>query len=302
VVLIKEVRNIKIVQISSGLGNQMFQYALYKKLSMKSDDVYLDTKSSYDVNDQHNGYELKRVFGINPNVAVDSDIDKLSDINNHFKARFRRKLFGYKKTFYKEKMEFSFDSQVMNKDNVYIKGYWQNINYFKDITEELRNDFKFIEELDQENCKIAKKILSDKQSVSIHVRRGDYYRNKQFEDKFGNIANLEYFKAAIEYLNSQISDISFYIFSDDINWVKENLGHLGDFKYIDHNRGLDSYRDMQLMSLCKHNIIANSTFSWWPAFLNSNVEKIVIAPSKWINIKELSNVELFPDEWILINK
>ncbi|MFC5772412.1 alpha-1,2-fucosyltransferase [Ectobacillus antri] len=289
----------KIVHISSGLGNQMFQYALYKKLSLIQDNVFLDTITSYQLYpNQHNGYELEKVFTIKPRHASKELTYNLSDLDNSVTSRIRRKLIGSKKSMYIEHKEFEYDPNLFYQENIYIKGYWQNYDYFKDIENELKNDFTFQRALDEKNNNLAIKI-NNENSISIHVRRGDYYLNRKNQEKFGDIANLEYYSKAISYIKERIDNPKFYIFSDNVEWVKQNLNSLEEAVYIDYNVGNDSYKDMQLMSLCKHNIIANSSFSWWGAFLNKNMEKIVIAPGKWINMKGVKKVNLFPKDWII---
>lgn len=290
----------KIVQISSGLGNQMFQYALYRKLLTMEDDVYIDAITSYELfKNQHNGYELEKIFNINPKHANIRYIKQLSDTNSRLFARIRRKSFGVKRTMYIESKEFKYDEDLFRNKDLYIKGYWQNLNYFKGIANELKEDFIFYKELDPKNQRLAQDIFSGN-SVSIHIRRGDYYKNKSYEKKFGNVATLSYYQQAIDLIKSKIENPQFYVFSDDMDWVKENLDLGEGTTYVDYNKKEDSYKDMQLMSICKHNIIANSTFSWWGAFLNVNPNKIVIAPKKWINIDWLDEVEIFPDDWILL--
>ncbi|GAB1766403.1 alpha-1,2-fucosyltransferase [Priestia megaterium] len=290
----------KIVQISSGLGNQLFQYALYKRLSQQSDNVFLDKHTSYLLNkNQHNGYELERVFNINPRIATHEHIRKLSDLNNSLISRMRRKIFFKKHSMYIEPQEFAFHDTVFTREKIYIKGYWQNYEYFTGIEKELKKDLIFQENLDEKNKLLVNKIINEN-SVSIHVRRGDYYSNEKYEEKFGNIATPEYYLKAIKLIEEKVENPIFYIFSDDIEWAKMNLGITGNVTYVTHNKGIDSYKDMQLMSLCRHNIIANSSFSWWGAFLNKNSEKIVICPRKWINIKGVNKINIFPELWISI--
>ena len=290
----------KILQISSGLGNQMFQYALYKSLCTMYDETFLDISTSYKINkNQHNGYELETVFNIKPNIANDLDIAKLSDINNDFFSKFKRKMFGQKSSMYKEIDEYMYDPKVFTKNNIYLKGYWQNINYFRENSGILLNDFTFRNNLDGVNKILSMEIVKEN-SVSIHIRRGDYYANSLFTKKFGNIANVSYYKEAIKIINSQVNNPKFYIFSDDINWAKDNLNLSEECTFVTHNTKNDNYIDMQLMSLCKHNIIANSSFSWWASYLNKNLNKIVIAPEKWVNIKMIGRVDLFPKGWITL--
>ncbi|WWB84948.1 alpha-1,2-fucosyltransferase [Priestia aryabhattai] len=290
----------KIVQISSGLGNQMFQYALYKKMLIMGKDVYVDTLTSYELGkNQHNGYELEKVFKVNPRHANKADLNKLGDLQTNLLSRIRRKLLGLKNSMYIETTEFKFNDEIFNELDVYLKGYWQNYKYVEDIKESLIQDFTFVEKLDVMNKNIADN-MKQQDSVSIHVRRGDYYANKTYAQKFGDIANIGYYNKAISIIKNQITNPQFYIFSDDINWAKQNLDLNGCATYISHNTKENSYKDMQLMSLCKHNIIANSTFSWWGAFLNANSTKIVIAPNKWINTPESGNINIFPRDWMTI--
>ncbi|MFI8656237.1 alpha-1,2-fucosyltransferase [Priestia megaterium] len=289
----------KIVQISSGLGNQLFQYALYKRLSMNNNDVFLDVETSYQLNkNQHNGYEIERIFSIQPSHATKGMIDELADVDNRLINRLRRKLFGPKNSMYTETKEFSYDCEVFTKDGIYIKGYWQNYNYFKEIEDDLKNELVFKKALDLKNSHLINQ-MNKEISVSIHVRRGDYYLNKEYENKFGNIADLDYYLKAINFIKKEVDDPKFYVFSDDIKWAKENLNLTDNVTYVEHNKGSDSYKDMRLMTCCKHNIIANSTFSWWGAFLNENKNKIVIAPGKWINVEGVGGINLFPEGWIV---
>lgn len=288
-----------IIRIKSGLGNQMFQYALYKKLEKYNSK--LDIYTSYEMNpNQHNGYELENVFKLQPNIANREEINRLSDNNNSLLSRIRRKYWKIKKTHINEKTEFKYDENIFKNKNVYLDGYWQSIEYFKDIEVELRNDFKFKYELDSKNKEILDKIKNSN-SVSIHIRRGDYI-SERYINVFGNIATNEYYLKAIEIINKKVDNPTFYIFSNDIEWVKENLKIDGIVEYIDINSGRDSYKDMQLMSNCKHNIIANSSFSWWGAWLNNNKNKLIIAPKKWINRVDINSdeIELFYKNWILL--
>ena len=178
--------------------------------------------------------------------------------------------------------------------NYYI-GYWQSEKFFKDISDEIRKDFSFPKFTSEKNLEILK-LIKSYNSVSIHIRRGDYLQNRGFN----GLAPLEYYQKAIEYIKNKIENPHFFIFSNDIEWCRKNLSIENSY-YIDWNRGEESYRDMQLMSLCKHNIIPNSTFSWWGAWLNKNPNKIVIAPEKWFN--DCVNIDysnIVPETWIKI--
>ena len=262
-----------------GLGNQMFQYALVLSLRKKGHDVIIDT-SMYDYEKMHNGYELERVFGIDDNI-----------INKKGFHLFILRLLNK----YQPVSIVSFDNGLYNKNIIdspkrFINGYWQDEKYFIDIEMTVKETFQFIN-IDEDNKKLASEVLSNN-SVSLHIRRGDYA-------SFGmTIMGKEYYAKAINYIKENITDPFFYVFSDDKNAAEEIISELGiKYKYIDKNHGLDSYKDMYLMSQCKHNIIANSSFSWWGAWLNPNPSKIIIAPKIW----DGKNKEFHPQskKWIL---
>ncbi|WP_143414822.1 alpha-1,2-fucosyltransferase [Geobacillus sp. E263] len=288
----------KIVKVIGGLGNQMFQYAFYRNLKAKFQEVKLDI-TAFETYKLHNGYELERVFDIKPEYATKKEIYPLTTNRNSKISKIKRRIFGGKETEYIEK-DLKFDPEVFKvTGDVYFEGYWQTEKYFKEIEDLIRKDFQFKNPLTNKNLELSNKIKNEN-SVSIHVRRGDYYTSKKAERKHGNIATIEYYQKAVRKITEFVDNPVFYIFSDDIPWVKENLKLENEVIYVDWNKGLDSYIDMQLMSICKHNIIANSTFSWWGAWLNQNKNKIVIAPSRWINNKRLDTSDVIPKEWIKI--
>lgn len=269
----------KIVKVEAGLGNQMFQYALYRKLSTIYKDVKIDI-SEYMIHNDHNGYELERVFGVKAKIATKEEVKKLTSKKNNY---------------YKEK-KFSYDEEVLNIDgDVYYEGLWQTEKYFKNIEGIIRNDFKFSSPLTGKNLEIAN-MIKERQAVSIHVRRGDYLNSEVHR----NVCSLKYYIKAVNYFKNKLNNPVFFIFSDDIKWSKNNIIIDKNTIYVDWNKGEYSYKDMQLMSLCKHNIIANSTFSWWGAWLNNNPGKIVIAPSKWFNYTWIDTRDIIPEKWIKV--
>lgn len=289
----------KIIKIIGGLGNQMFQYAFYLSLKNK----YRDEEIKLDINlfktyKLHNGFELERVFHISAPFATPSDISRVSYFVTNYKLqRVIRKLFPVRKTEYIEKHDFLYQRDVFRTGDCYYEGYWQNYRYFNDIFSDIFNTFSFKNTLDQRNKIILEQISSNPQTVSIHIRRGDYINHKIF----GNICDLEYYTNAIQLILQHCSNPCFYIFSNDILWCKNNLMLLlGKHQYcfVDWNIGPNNYIDMQLMSACKNNILANSSFSWWAAWLNSHSDKFVIAPKKWANSPYSTEVQ--PDSWTLI--
>ncbi|ETZ19769.1 alpha-1,2-fucosyltransferase [Pedobacter sp. V48] len=280
----------KIIRFLGGLGNQMFQYALYKSLQNKFPNVKADLHG-YNDYPLHNGFELENIFG--------SKINKVSSFtsnlyyNKKWIYRKLRRLFGLKNTYIEEKTLFSFNESILNNPRTaYYWGYWQNFKYFENIADEIKNDFQFTSPLSKENQQILDQVKL-KNSVSIHIRRGDYLK----DPLLGGLCGPEYYKQAISYVQSDLTSPSFFIFSDDIVWCTENL-NLDNCTFISWNKELSSYIDMQLMSSCKHNIIANSSFSWWAAWLNPNPDKIVIGPKKWVNHSDPNIRMSFPQKWI----
>ncbi|MGM9978891.1 MAG: alpha-1,2-fucosyltransferase [Clostridium sp.] len=274
-----------IIKVMGGLGNQMFQYALYKAFLLKGKKVCINIDFYENVN-SHNGYELESVFNLHPKIEKNWII--------------KHKYLGYVFRRLKEKskileQDFEYIDNIFDFSNNTLIGYWQNENYFKDIREELLKDF-YYKINDEKNLKIQEKIKNTN-SVSLHVRRGDYI-DKLNKEKHYVIRNNNYYIRAIKYIEKRISNPHFFVFSDDITWVKENLD-IPSAEFINWNTGTDSFKDMILMSKCKHNIIANSTFSWWGAWLNENKNKIIISPEVWLNNIDASNV--ICKDWIKIS-
>ena len=200
-----------------------------------------------------------------------------------------------------------FDPMVLKAGkNVYLEGYWQSEKYFKEIEYIIRKDLIIKPNLKGRNKDIAKKIVSEN-SISLHIRRGNYVANPEIFKVHGT-CEQEYYYEAIDYITENVKEPYFYIFSDEIEWAKDNFKIEYAHTFVDINIGFDgenyqdekNYEDLRLMSLCKHNIIANSSFSWWGAWLNQNPEKIVIAPKKWFNDESLDTSDLIPNSWIRI--
>lgn len=289
----------RIIYIFDGLGNQMFQYAFYKKMKKIYKNVYGNIDTFNRDMKIHNGYELNRVFGI--------EVEEKNIIFDNFFSRVRlKKITIFHKIIHKILKELNFivyienwsesiEEKLNKKGIVFYNGWWQSEKFFKDISEEIRKDFTFSKFMGEKNLEISKRIKNSN-SISIHIRRGDYLGDKGL----GGLAPLEYYRRAIEYIKTRVDNPYFFIFSNDIEWCRKNLD-LENCYYVDWNKGEESYRDMQLMSLCKHNIIPNSSFSWWGAWLNNNPNKIVIAPEKWFN--DCTNMDysnIVPETWIKI--
>jgi hypothetical protein len=176
-------------------------------------------------------------------------------------------------------------------DDTYLHGYWQSEKYFADIEAQLRQDFAF-PALTGRNVEFASELESEL-SISLHVRRGDYLNLAAH-----TVCSQEYYQAAVKEMIRKVSgDPRIYVFSDDPEWARQNLKFSVPTQVVDHNSGAADFEDMRLMSLCKHNIIANSSFSWWAAWLNANADKNVIAPKAWFGDPKLNNPDITPDSW-----
>ncbi len=287
--------------ILGGIGNQMFQFAAGRALSLNNDQKYLLDLSDFSDYRLHHGFELSRVFNVVTERAEASTLHRLLGWRENKLARKvlrRRQFAGLRgKTFVVEPY-FNYWSDFFNlTGDCYLYGYWQSEQYFKAVEFVIRQDFTFREPLKEHNAELALEMATV-QAVSLHVRRGDYVNNPK-NHNIMSVCDLEYYRLAINYIAFHVEQPVFYFFSDDMAWVKQNLPMEFPCVYIEHNGGAESYRDMQLMSLCRHHVIANSSFSWWGAWLNPNPEKIVIAPRKWFangtNIKDL-----IPAGWITL--
>ncbi len=285
-----------IIRLMGGLGNQMFQYALYEAFLNKGKAAKIDL-SWYTRAREHNGYELSNVFDLTPYLSDYNEAKKIGEVEYDILHRAYRKIFGHKKTniFQDVDNAIIYDEDIWQLDNCYLAGYWQSEKYFNNIRALLLKKFMFRPISDRVNLDVAEKILKTN-SASIHIRRGDYLK----ESVYGGICTLEYYRKAIECLQSLVkTKLCFFVFSDDIEWCKNNLKIESAF-YVGHNKNIASYIDMQLMSMCKYNIIANSSFSWWGAWLNNKTDKIVIAPSRWFNKSKYGREDIVPETWIRI--
>lgn len=297
----------KIVNIIGGLGNQMFQYAFALSLKKKfpNEEVLIDVSHfhtlffhDYKGMNLHQGYELEKTF---PNISLKKAgiFDLVSTtwyMPNYLLSRIVRKCLPKRKSEVIQKYSDTFKylpELYKTKGNTYYEGYWQSIKYVDLVREELTIEFQHPTPNAYNETMIAR--IKNTNSVGIHVRRGDYVTNIGF----GGICELDYYQNAISKMGTDSK--TFFIFSNDISWCKENIQPLlksAEVIYVIENKGKDSFWDMFLMSYCKSLIIANSSFSWWGAVLNRNRNPQIIAPKKWNN--QVENVDLYCDDWILI--
>lgn len=292
-----------IVQILGGLGNQMFSYACGKAVAERlKTDLILDL-SSY--TRYHRKYMLDK-FNINAKYNKDFKktilIIKYGDIflKKYFNIHWRLPLNGIKPV-YENGSAYNVEIEYLE-DNSYLQGYWGSERYFANIVEIIKREFTLKEKLSSNSKKWHKCIQRETCSVSLHIRRGDYISVAANKDIFESL-QLDYYQKAINVIQSKHDISAIFIFSNDILWCKENLKFGLPVYYVDGNDEAHGYEDLYLMSQCSHNIIANSTFSWWGAWLNDHKNKMVVCPKKFykVNDKWHDSKDLCPKDWILID-
>lgn len=285
-----------IVHLIGGLGNQMFQYAVGRRLAHHHNtDLFLDVTgfASYALRK----YELG-VFRINATITPPDMLKRVPFLQKDIIRLGIRKRFAGETVFQyiKEKIP-DFQEEILSlPDNIYLEGYWQSEKYFSEIVDILRKEFLFVNSPSAINQELLKKIKGCN-SVSLHIRRGDYVSNPKTKETHG-VLGIDYYMRALYLMEEKVKDPQIFVFSDDIPWVRENLKTDLPLHFIDYNGVEKNYEDLRLMSNCKHHIIANSSFSWWGAWLNQNQEKIVIAPKRWFNDQSIDSKDLIPNEWI----
>lgn len=288
-----------ITELNGGLGNQMFQYAVARRLSIKN-----GTKLKLDIT-TFDTYKLREYelchFQIEEDFATLEEVVKLKYANG-----LKRHILQLKNKIFKNSVQgireknFCFDSQILSlSDNIYLQGYWQSAKYFEDIEDIIRKDFSLRETLSEMSEKVAQEIRGGECPVSLHIRRGDYVSNPEVNSVHGT-CSLEYYKKCVHKIAEKYKKVTLFIFSDDPEWVKENLYFESPMIFVNHNGASRAYEDMYLMSLCHHHIIANSSFSWWGAWLNPRKSKIVFAPKVWFLDDRLDTKDLLPKGWITI--
>ncbi len=290
-----------VVKLIGGLGNQMFQYALGRSLALHRNEELLLDHSFFNEIGSHTPREYEcGIFHLDSSIASDEllrsfDPSRFSLLKNLLLEKF---LGSHVKRRLNEKSH-AFQSEVFDaKGDLHLVGYWQTEKYFLQFEKEIRRDFEFARNAEGRNAELLLE-LSRLNGVSIHIRRGDYVTNTSAND-FHGLCSLEYYSAGIEYVLSRVPDATFYVFSDDIEWARLNIRIPAPTIFIDHNQGRSSWEDMRLMSQCQHHIIANSSFSWWGAWLNPSPDKIVIAPSKWFADSSIPTDDIVPSTWIRI--
>ena len=283
-----------IVKIFGGLGNQMFQYALYRKLQVLGKEVFCDTQSLSKVSEQ--GFPIINIF---PNTKIqvvsEEDRGRLGDVSKSLFSKVRRRVWRKGSHICENEEIKYFQTEILGMDEVYLDGYWQSESYFRDIRETLVAEFEFPIVSDRRNRELALE-MRENNSVSVHFRRGDYLCGKVAKIHGGLCSDL-YYEKAIGYFKEKYTDVHFYIFSNDPDWIKQHYNN-PKMTIINWNNNANSYLEMYLMSQCHHNIIANSSFSWWGAWLNQNEKKEVIAPRFWFNPKYMIEKDTVCESWV----
>lgn len=274
-----------------GMGNQMFQYAFYKSAKERGLDIKADL-SFYNKKNDNRPWQLTVFPNINVEVAEKSDMHPIYKNMNIIDRIFRKDKIVDREL---EEEYGGYFERFYDKDNTVIEGYFQNINYFSCIENKLRKDFQF-PKLEDKLQNIIDDIENKGNVVSVHIRRGDYMK---FPHIYGGICTEEYYSEALKKLQEKVDDFQVCFFSDDMDWVKQNF-QIENAMFINEKMfdNPKDWYDMCIMSHCKYNIIANSSFSWWGAWLNNHDDKLVIMPKKWDNQRKTTQLQW--DGWLTI--
>ncbi|GAB2528232.1 alpha-1,2-fucosyltransferase [Spirosoma aerophilum] len=286
-----------ISKITSGLGNQLFQYALARHLAIKNNTpLYLDL-SFFDMENPNNTVRKFKLdqFSIDYKTISRTKSIYWSKATKLFPNRSLSPLFVW----HKEPYHHYNDSVLATKAGcITLQGYWQSEKYFGAVADIIRQDLVFKANTDADFLRYKQAILASEMPVCVHIRRGDYVHHPEFSQTFGFIG-LDYYQKGIEIMKNRYPNCAFFVFSDDKKWVNENFSFLENYTFVDNKGPNSDISDLQLMSLCRHNIIANSSYSWWGAWLNSNSEKLVIAPQRWYKNKpEIDTKDMIPASWL----
>ena len=290
-----------IVRLNGGLGNQMFQYALGRSVALK-----YGVPLRFDL--QALAVDTKRTFSL-PVWRIKGQIASRSDIlRMRVRNKLSNKLFAHR-PYYRHPViierDFTFDPNVLAAPReCWLIGYWQSEKYFCNIAEQIRAEFSPASNLSAESLEIERKIMAMQgRSVFLHIRRGDYAHDPHTTQAHGN-CSLEYYQRAASLISEQVTDPCFFVFSDEPEWARENLHLPFCTTVVSHNRPGNAcevgteHEDLWLMSRCRHAILANSSFSWWGAWLNAEQSRIVVAPKQWFGTLTCDTRDLIPSEWI----
>lgn len=289
-----------VIKVMGGLGNQMFQYAFGRSLEECGREVKYDLSyfDSIPAGDTIRVCELDEIVPDLPK-ATKWDLIKYTNIFQQL-LRIMDAYMGTRFSVIRTEESKNFDISFYGELNKYLIGYWQNEKYFINIREILLNDFCFpVNKLNERNKKLIWRIRNSENAVAVHVRGGDYFSKDNIKI-FGGICTPEYYKRAFEYFGNMFENVNFFLFTNDVEWVKVNVDtDCHNIEVVDWNDKAGSWVDMYLMSICNHNVIANSSYSWWSAWMNQNENKVVIAPARWTNSDTFSDIT--PASWVTLD-
>lgn len=291
-----------VIHVMGGLGNQLYQFALYEKFKALGKEVKIDTfvyRNEAGEEKEWRPFELDRFPKVSFEEATEEDRERLLDNNLSLFCKIKRKLLGRKNKTYRETRDYM--PEIFELDDVYLYGFWNCEKYYEDMVPLLQQKLQFPESKNPMQISCMERIKTEN-AVSIHIRRTDYLLTADGKRYMG-ICTDEYYDKAISYIKERVENPVFYLFSDDIEYCREKYKS-ENMHIVDWNHGEDSLFDMQLMSLCKHNICANSTFSMWGARLNTNAHKIVIRPLHHDNYETtpVEKIQEYWKRWILIDE
>ena len=275
-----------VVQLIGGLGNQLFQYAFAKNLAARSGVPFKLDITPFEAYKLH-AYSLDA-------LNISAEIATPSEINRAKGSRILR-LLG-RAPWVHEKV-FSFDEKHLAPvRRAYVVGYWQSEKYFKDIASSLRGEFTLKKSLSTADEQVLEKIKSNL-AVAVHIRRADYVNNAHTLQVHG-VCSPEYYQQALNILAAKVPNMHLFVFSDDPAWAEQNLQWSYPVTFVKHNKADRNYADLFLMSQCQHFVIANSTFSWWAAWLGNYPRKTTIAPQQWFRDENRAADDIIPESWM----
>lgn len=290
-----------IVKLKGGLGNQMFQYAFGRRIAIESNSVLKLDITSFKYDKVYGRKYSLDCFNISENIATENELlkSKILTGDSYFSKflRLSTKLIPYTRRYIiNERASFQYDSRLLLRkyQNVYFDGYWQNEKYFKSIEAVIRKEFMLKDVLKNDILNRVP-IIQNTNSVAIHIRYYNVVKAKDIE-----MIPLDYYYKSIKYLTGKLENMHLFVFSDNLEWAKNNLIFPYPTTFVNNNENKHDYEDMILMSLCKHQIIANSTFSWWAAWLNTNPKKAVLCPKEWFRNDPRDTSDLIPKSWVRI--
>ncbi len=293
-----------VIGFGCGLGNQMFQYAFYLSMMDRYPQVKFKADTRYAFAEEHNGFELDKVFGIQLEECTTDERKKLSEfpIRKNFireiELKVRNRLKWHKESFYKQYDYTEYYSDVYDLPadrDMYLLGVWANEKYFCHLKFRLQTEVFMFDKsrLNTVSKEIKERIVSTGNTVSVHVRRGDFVQYKN------HLMGKRYYLKAMKIIEDTLGEVHYFVFSDDVDCARDLFQQFSNVVFVQGNMKTDSWMDMYLMSICNHNIIANSSFSFWGAYLNQNIKKMVIAPNiPFINCKNAFTCE----GWVTIDE